>query len=185
MQFNIKENLNFWKRVFGNFKYLLLAIIIAILFYALNVFIANYKTLINFYPSLGLLGTIKFFFTLMFGFYNLILFSSFISLIIISLLLGILFSLIFYKLNFLKGDGKKLGFISGLGAFLGAFAPGCAACGIGLASVLGLSGAFLTLLPFKGLELSILAIVILGIAIFKTSNDSCKIMLKKNERRLE
>jgi len=177
--------IGFWKRVFGNFKYSLLAIFIAISFYALNVFIANFRALINLYSSLGFLGTIKLFFILMLGFYNLILFSSFISLVIISLLLGMLFSLIFYKINILKGNGKKFGLISIIGAFLGAFAPGCAACGLGLASILGLSGAFLTFLPFKGLELSILAIVILGIAIFKTSNDSCKIMLKKNERRLK
>ena len=181
---DIKENFNFWKRVFLNFKYSLLAIIIAILFYAFNVFIANYKTLISFSSYLGFFGTIKFFFILMLGFKNLIIFSSFISLILISLLFGIFFSLIFYRIINLKKFDKKHGFISGLGILLGAFAPGCAACGIGLASILGLSGAFLTILPFKGLELSILAVILLTIAIFKTSKDSCKLMITKNERRL-
>ena len=183
MRFSV--HLNFLKRVFSNIRYIFLAMIIAILFYALNVLIANYKTITSFYLSLGFLGTIKFFFILMFGFYNLILLSSFISLVIISILLGMLFSLISYKIISLKNFDKKYGFIPSLGVLLGALAPGCAACGIGLASTLGLSAVFLTFLPLKGLELSFLSILLLIIAIFKTSNNSCKIMFKnKNERRL-
>ena len=182
---NLINNLRFWKKVFSNVKYVFIAIIIAILFYALNVLIANYKTIASFYISLRFLGTIKFFLILMFSFYNLILFSSFISLVIISILLGMLFSLISYRINILKQAKGKLGLFATLGIFLGALAPGCAACGLGLASTLGLSAIFLAFLPLKGLELSFLAIIILTIAIFKTSNDSCKIMIKnKNERRL-
>ena len=179
------DYLKFWKRIFSNLKYSLSVIIIAILFYAINVLIANYRTIINFYSSLGFLGTIKLFITLSINFYSAILLSSYISLIIISLLLGMLFSLIFYKISILKKTSTKSGVLASLGIFLGALAPGCAACGIGLASMLGLSTVFLAFLPLKGLELSLLAIVILIIAIFKTSSDSCKIMInKKNERRL-
>src|SRR3989344_2080973 len=91
-----------------------------------------------------------------------------------------LFSLIFYKLAVLNGRGdKKIGLISSIGIILGAFAPGCAACGIGLASVLGLGGAFLAAFPLEGLEFSIIAIIMLSIAIFKTSNSSCNIMLNR------
>ncbi len=177
----MKNEIRYWKRVFRDFRYSVFALIVAVLFYALNVFIANFRTLVDFYSSLGFLGSLNFFFSLMIGFKEVIRVSSFISLIVISLTLGMLFGLIVYRINVLNvhAGNKRLGFISSIGIFLGAFAPGCAACGIGLASVLGLGGAFLAVLPLKGLEFSILAIIIIGIAIFKTSKDSCKIMVKK------
>ena len=66
--------------------------------------------------------------------------------------------------------------------------PGCAACGIGLLSLFGISAASLTFLPFKGLEFSILSIIILSVLIFEiTKNISngivCKTMKggKRNE----
>lgn len=90
-----------------------------------------------------------------------------------------LFSLLFYKARSLKGEKKGFGIISSIGFFLGAFAPGCAACGIGLASLLGVSAATLSFLPFGGLELSIIAILIIGFAIYKVSDNSCKINYKK------
>lgn len=178
---NMQNEMRHWKRVFGDLRYVIFALIIAILFYTLNVFIANFRTLIDFYPSLGFFGSLNFLFSLMIGFKNVIKASSFASLIIISLMLGMLFSLMTYKINSSHSyeKNKGTGFISAVGVFLGAFAPGCAACGIGLASVLGLGGAFLAAFPLGGLEFSILAIVIIGIAIFKTSNSSCKVMLNK------
>lgn len=183
---HIKDVLKYWKRVFGNGKYLLLGIVVAFSFYSLNVFIANYKSLIDFYPSLGFLESVKLFLSLMVGFKNLILMSSFVSLIIISLLIGMLFSLIWYKSirvgNYERG---KTGWIGGLAIFLGSFAPGCTTCGIGLAAALGLSAAIFNFLPLKGLEFSFLSIVILGYAIFKISHDSCKIMVKKMKGGLQ
>ncbi len=182
----ISSIVRFWKRVFSNWRYILSTLIIFILFYVLNVLIANFNNLISFSSQFGFFGTIKFFFNLMLGFFHVIPKFSFISLIIISFLIGMLFSLIFYRIKLIsKTKDKKFGFVSAIGIFLGAFAPGCAACGLGLASLLGLSGTFLALFPLKGLELSILAIILLAIAIFKTSDDSCKIMTKKAERGLE
>ena len=175
----MKNEMRHWGKVFSNWKYIISALVISFLFYVMNVFIANFRTLIDFYSSLGFFGSLNFFFSFMIGFKNIIKFSSFISLIIISLLLGMLFSLIFYKARMIGGNNKGAGFISSIGVLLGAFAPGCAACGIGLASVLGLGGAFLASFPLKGLEFSLLAIIILIIAIFKTSNNSCKVMLNK------
>ncbi|MCH7568007.1 MAG: hypothetical protein IIA87_01165 [Nanoarchaeota archaeon] len=175
-----------WRIVFSNWRYLILAIIIALLFYNLNVLIANYANLASFYSSLGLLGTIKFFFILSLGFGALIKTHSFVSLIIVSILFGMLLSLTMYKVKVVKISGtKKTGFFSSIGVFLAAFAPGCAACGIGLASLLGIGGAFLIYLPFEGLELSILAIAILSFTTWKVSKDlseceSCQVQLSKN-----
>lgn len=179
-----------WKKVFGNWRYFLLVIIIAFLFYEFNVLISSWKTIVSFYSSLGFFGVIKLIFILSWGFGGTILYHSYISLIIISLMFGVLFSLIGFKIFAKTGQSSKgVGFFGGLGVFLGALVPGCAACGIGLAGVLGLSTAFVTFLPYEGLELSILAIGILGFAIIKVSKDlttcnSCKIKLNTKKMRV-
>ena len=151
-----------WKRVFTNWKYLTATIITAVVFYSFNVLISSWKNLIVFYSSFGFFKTVKFLFILWIGFKSTVILHSFISLIIVSILLGMLISLIFYKLRFNILRDKKASFFGGVGIFLAAFAPGCAACGIGLASVLGIGAGFLAFLPYDGLELSIASIGILS-----------------------
>lgn len=161
-----------WKKVFGNWRYLTATIIIAMLFYAINVLISSWNSLVSFYSSFGFFGTIKFFFILALGFKETIKFHSYISLIIISILFGMLFSLIGYKVKLGNwGSDKKAGLLGTIGVFLAAFAPGCAACGIGLASALGIGAGFLTFFPYDGLELSIAAILIMGFTIMKVTKD--------------
>ena len=77
---------------------------------------------------------------------------------------------------------KTVGILGGIGAFLAALVPGCAACGIGFASILGLSAGALSFLPYDGIELSLLAIGILGITIFKTTKNMyvCMVPNTKN-----
>jgi len=94
-----KDILRVWKLVFSNWKYTLSAVIVALGFYSLNVLIANYTNLVSFYSSLGFLGTIKFFFVLAIGFGALVKTHSFISLIIVSILFGMLLSLTVYKVK--------------------------------------------------------------------------------------
>jgi len=173
-----------WKVVFGNWKYALCAIIIALVFYSINVIVPSWRSLIAFYHSTSFLASLKFFYTLFVGFKETIEFHSFISTVVISLMLGILFSLIFFKSKAGVTSGKKRGLLGGLGIFLGVFAPGCAACGVGLASVLGVGAGVIAVLPFDGLELSVLAIIVLAIAIFKISKDltkceTCQVKLTK------
>ena len=62
-------------------------------------------------------------------------------------------------------------------AFTGAVASGCPICTAPLLGVFGLGGA-LALLPFQGLELKTIAIVVLGISLYYTSKNvkiTCKI----------
>lgn len=166
-----KELLKAWKDVFSNWKYSALALFIMLIFYSVNVVISNFDNL-AFYNKFGFFGGIKFLFGLFLGFKERIFFSSFISLIIISILFGMLFSLILYRTNMVKNTSvKTMGFFGSMGIFLGVLAPGCAACGIGLLSLLGFSAAAITFLPFNGLELSWLAIGILGFSVFKISKD--------------
>ena len=187
MKISIKEKLNVWKKVFGNFRYPLILIAVAFGFYSFNVFISNSGIISSIYSSSGIFAASKIFLSLFLGFGKAIKFSSYISLITISLLLGILVSLTIYKVNLVstnKIKNKKGGLFATTGAFLGAFAPGCAACGLGLASLLGISTAFLNFLPFGGLELSVLAIGIISFSIVKTTNDFsecgvCQVSLNK------
>ncbi len=182
-----KQICNTWKRVFSSWKYLTFTMIIALAFYSINVLISSWKNFTGFYSTLGFLKTIKFFFTLFFGFKETVMLHSFISLIIISILFGMLFSLVGYKIKIgQRVDGKKIGLFGSIGLFLGAFAPGCAACGVGLASILGISGGFLTFLPYEGFELSIASVLILGFTIVTVTKNIyvCKLKDLNTERRL-
>jgi len=171
----LEDLIRTWGKVFGNWKYLVSAIIVAFMFYSFNVLLSSLGSLIGFYSGLGLVGTIKFFFTLLWGFGETTTFSSHTSLITISILFGALFSLIVYKINLGNvGPGKKLGIFGSVGVFLAAFVPGCAACGVGLASFLGIGAGFLLFLPYNGLELSVVAIAILGVTMVKLTNDMYK-----------
>lgn len=188
----LKQIFKTWKKVFSS-GYLLLVIFIAFSFYSLNVLINNWSSLTNFYLLKGFFETLKFFFILFLGFYKVILLSSYISIIIISILFGVFLSLLVYKVSIGIKLKQNTGIFGTIGVFFGALVPGCTLCGVGLLSVLlplfGLSAAFLIFLPLKGLELSILAIAILSFSVIKLSNDinsnSCKIKFDKiSERRL-
>ncbi len=179
-----KNLFSVWKKVFSNWKYIALSIIIALIFYSFNVLISNYSSLISFYGKFGLLETIKLFFSFFIGFKETTLMSSFISLILIAILFGILFSLITYKTKMIKSVSGKTGIFTTTGIFLGVLVPGCPSCGIGLLSLFGISAAALSFLPYDGLELSILAIGILSFSTFEITKDikkgiSCEVDLKK------
>ena len=99
---NLKEFFSTWKKVFSNWKYVALSVIIALTFYSFNVFMKNYNSLISFYNQFGLLESIKLFFSFFIGFKETTLIISFISLILITILFGLLFSLITYKTKMIK-----------------------------------------------------------------------------------
>lgn len=86
-----------------------------------------------------------------------------VFLIITALLFGLNMQLVLRKLKFLKKrGGLHITFISGL---LTLTATGCATCGLSLASIVGLGGA-IALLPFGGVELYIVSLLILLISLF-------------------
>jgi hypothetical protein len=82
--------------------------------------------------------------------------------VIIALLFGINLELVIRKLKFLKDNGGlHITFGAGI---LSLIAAGCASCGLSFASVLGIA-TIVALLPFHGLELYILSILILFISL--------------------
>ena len=78
--------------------------------------------------------------------------------LIISLLFGINISALWYKLKLSSLVKEKTS--TSLAAILSVIVSGCPACGITLASYLGLA-TFFSALPFFGLELKIIAILLL------------------------
>ena len=174
-----------FKRVYYNWKYSLFTVLIALMFYLFNVLISSWRIVLENYEALGFLRGLKLFFTLSIGFGYTIKFHSFVSLLIISLLVGVFSSLVVFKTRIgTKLDGKKVGLLGSFAIFLAVLAPGCAVCGIGLISMLGFGAGLLSLLPYEGLELSIISISILIYSIIKLSNDLyvCKnpLILNKN-----
>ena len=167
----IKGLLSVWKKVFSNWKYLALTIVIALSFYSLNVFISDYKSFVSLYSKLGLLGSIKLFFNLFIGFKSTTFWYIYVNIIVLSFLIGILFSLIAYKTKMIKSMSKETGILTTAGIFLGILAPGCAACGVGLLSLFGISAATLSFLPFAGAELGFLSTALLLFIIFKITKD--------------
>ena len=91
--------------------------------------------------------------------------SSLLTLIVISLLAGVVFSLsvFLFQRQFASGATVGIG-----GIVVGLLAPACPTCAVGLLGILGLGG-LLVFLPWKGLELSILAIGLLLLSIFLLS----------------
>jgi len=177
------------KEVFGKKKYLLMTFVIAFLFYSLNIIISSWMAFSEFSSDKGFFGLLKLFFFLFFRFGGLQNISSSISLVLISILFGILFSLILYKVRMNLSIETKTGFLGGAGIFLAALVPGCVACSVGLFSILGLGAGLLYSLPFKGLGISILSILILIFAIFEITKHfyTCKLSssFRGDEDRIE
>ncbi|MDP7081598.1 MAG: hypothetical protein QF415_17040 [Candidatus Undinarchaeales archaeon] len=164
--------------VFGKRRFSLLAFLIAAAFYAFNALIPHLTGFPSTYATLGILGVFRFYLTLIAGYGGTIGTLSHLALIATSTLVGMLFSMIAYKALLLgSGFGWSAGLIPSLGVFLGVIAPGCAACGIGLVPLLGLGAASISVLPFSGLELSILSIMILlfSIVYFSKNMTVCAI----------
>lgn len=101
---------------------------------------------------------------------------SIVSILITSVLSGILFSMTLFKFNLYKQFGGK-GLFGFVGSGVAAFGVGCPTCGAFLFGLIGMPLA-LMYLPFRGLELQVLGILILFISIYftgKSINGVCKI----------
>jgi len=98
---------------------------------------------------------------------------------IIALLFGVFIALVIYRYKLIKSGNKKLGFFGTLGFFFGVFSAGCPSCG---SAVFALFGAPLALmfLPYQGLELKALSIVLLVWSNYSLSRKLIKCNIKLN-----
>jgi uncharacterized protein YacL len=139
----------------------------ALFFYLASVIITDFNELklILIYSQFITLKMVAAYFI---GFPSTIGLFSAISMFVIAFLFGSYIALAVYKTRQVKKFRDNPTLIGSAGIFLGILAPGCAACGLGLASLFGLSG-FIVALPYHGLEISVLAFILLGYANYNLS----------------
>jgi len=126
--------------------------------------LVNYKSYFSFLQSdYAFLAKVKIFLIIFIGSFQAITSLDLFLLTTVALLFGVNMQLVFRKIKFLSSaGGLHLTFGVGL---LTLAATGCASCGLSIASVVGLS-AVLASLPFQGLELYMISILILSASLF-------------------
>ncbi len=101
---------------------------------------------------------------LLFGMWTAMSKLSLTLLVIVALLTGANLTLIVIRLFSLHKFGK-LQLVAGGSSLLGIIGSGCASCGLPILALLGLSGAA-AYLPFRGVEISAVAIILLLISLY-------------------
>jgi len=166
----VSDVLKVWKEVFSKTRYIIFAIIFALIFYILDIFFANFKSLITLIKIKGIFAMLLSLPSFMWGYPEFFPKDFFVGLVILSLLFGVFFSLIIYKTKTVKSAIGKGGVLASIGVFLGILSPSCSVyCGIGILSTIGISTAFINFLPLRGFELIILSTIIILISIYSIS----------------
>ena len=184
----LKEILEVWSRVFREWKYMILLIVVGFVFYLVNGLIVSLGNVSSIYGLLGFFGTLKFLISSAFYLAKGVSVYGAIGTIILSLLIGMMISLLFYRFDKVdKKSRESVGVLGSVGIFLGVAAPGCVACGIGVLTFIGL-GSALAALPFGGHEIIFVAILLVGYSVVNISrklyNPVCELKFDgKDERR--
>ncbi len=110
--------------------------------------------------------SLSLFFSFVYGAISVMNVYSLVLLSLTSVLAGIVMTMIFFLLQ--RQISGSIG-LSLPGMFLSIIAPACPSCALGLLGILGLGG-LLTILPFKGLELGFLGILLLSISLVHLVN---------------
>lgn len=148
----------FSKRIF--FQTVLIGVLYLILvIYFMNISLVK-DTLIGSYP---VTYKIKLLFALLEGMWTAINRIELAVLIGIAFLTGANLSLLWQKIRSF-GNLKKVHVVGGGGSLLGIAGSGCAACGLPIISLLGLSGS-IAYLPFHGQELLYISFLLLSVSL--------------------
>ena len=160
--FKVRE---FIKNILNRKNYLILFISVSLLTF-LVFYLLTLATVTD--QSLGI-------FIMMNGFWYTL--STFFLLAVIALLFGVYVSLLAFKIKLrCKGKGIIVSIFGGSGLIVGLFGAGCPMCGAALFALFGAPLA-LFFLPFKGIELRLLSIILLSLSIYLRSRSliECKI----------
>lgn len=164
----IKKVTEALKDVYHVKRYYAISFSVALALFLFNALINNYRIILSDF-------SFKLFFFLLIGTLSSIATSSLIMLIVMSILTGIVIAMTIFLL---RRQTKGVIEASSSGLFVSIIAPACPSCAIGLLSVLGLGG-FLAVLPFKGLELGVLGVILLIVSVIYLSNKittkTCKV----------
>jgi hypothetical protein len=157
-------------------NFILKSVLFGILYFIAALILFDFKTYGSiFSQSYPLTAKLWISYLLFIGSFSILGIRDTILIMIIALLFGVNLELVLRKLKFLKSHGGlHITFGAGL---LSLIAAGCASCGLSFASVLGIA-TIVSLLPFHGLELYIVSILILFVSLLynlKTLVRVCKL----------
>ena len=138
------------KEVYSSKKYFFISFVVALAFFLFNVFINNYSIIFSNFSFL-------LFFSLLKGAIFTMTAYSFIFYILTLFLASIVAAMVIFLVR--RQVNGTLG-MSSSGIIVSLIAPSCSSCAIGILSMLGVGG-FLAILPFKGVELGVLAVMVL------------------------
>lgn len=140
-------------------KFIVKSLFASSLYILASILTINYKSFLSFALSnYSIFGKIKVLFFILIGSFQALDSRDIALLIIVSVLFGLNLELVLRKIKFLASYGSlHITFGTGL---ITLAATGCASCGLSLMSLVGLGGA-LAALPFHGLELYFVSIIIL------------------------
>ncbi|MEK6844840.1 MAG: hypothetical protein AABX44_01140 [Nanoarchaeota archaeon] len=153
---NLKNEINkSWKTIFkilSRKKYFLIALGTAIIIFSLLYYFMVATVAKNSLKTALMMSGVNY------------IYATFLLILILSLLFGIYFSMVIFKFSLSMSMGKQ-GFAGIIGSLVGAFGVGCPTCGAFLFASIGAPLA-LMYLPFKGIELQILGVIILLLSIY-------------------
>lgn len=172
---SIREKFSVIKTIFSQPKNIILATTFAALMYLLNAMIVQWANL-HLIKVLGISLFLE-------GFYYAVGKPLFYGSVVVSLLTGILLSMLVYRSRLNAQKKENLSLISSIAVFLGLLAPGCVSCGIGLAAAIGI-GASLATLPFHGLEVSAVATILLIYSINRTAVSFIECIVPKKKWKI-
>lgn len=147
-----------------NLKSILLVTLLSFLFLFLSFVIINYKSYTSFiFNGYDILTKLNIIYLIFIGTFTATSKIDIVLVLIMSALFGVNMTLVINKFSALKRRGNlRIMFGTGI---ISVFAAGCASCGLSFASLIGIS-AVLAILPFGGIELYFLAILILTISLY-------------------
>ncbi|MFQ5620411.1 MAG: hypothetical protein ACE5FT_01050 [Candidatus Nanoarchaeia archaeon] len=155
------------KRVFSKPNYTILAAFIALVLFMLTSVMVNLPLLWT-TKSNGIVYLTKLIGSLMVGSFNAFGTLNSITQGVISILIGVSVSMVVFKIQALSHLDPKSSSLSAGGILAALLSMGCASCGMGVLSLLGIAGG-LAVLPFRGLEIWIAGMLMLVFAIYRTS----------------
>ncbi len=154
-------------------KFIIPTLVIASLYLVTNTYLMNFRLL-----KMTLLGSydfeykVKLLTALLGGMWTAMSGFGLTMLIIIAVLTGANLTLIFKRVIEIHSFGKS-GLFASFGSAFGFITSGCAACGLPILALLGLSSSAIYL-PFQGAELSILSAGLLAISFYLMAKGELK-----------
>ncbi len=144
-------------------KFVISTVLIAALYFLLVTYLRNFA-LINESFTFPLTSKLNLYAALIIGMTTSMTHLALILMLITAILIGVNITLVGQRITSL-GSIRKIHLATGGSSLLGIVGGGCAACGLPVISLLGLSGSLL-FLPFRGAELPYISIFLLLLSLY-------------------